>query len=48
MIRTLKSNSALGPDGITPRLLQELTDKVAVPLSCIFTKSLTEGIVLGD
>ena len=48
MIRTLKSNSAPGPDGITPRLLQELADEVAVPLSCIFTKSMTEGIVPGD
>ena len=48
MIRSLKSNSAPGPDGITPRLLQELVDVVAAPLSTVFTKSMVEGTVPDD
>ena len=48
MIRSLKSNSAPGPDGITPRFLQELVDEVAAPLGCIFTKSMAEGQVPND
>ena len=48
MIKQLKTNSAPGPDGITPRLLQELVDEVAVPLGTIFTKSMEEGLVPED
>ena len=48
MIKKLKANSAPGPDGITPRLLQELVEEVATPLSHIFTKSMAEGIVPED
>ena len=48
MIKKLKANSAPGPDGITPRLLQELVEEVATPLSHIFTKSMAEGAVPED
>ena len=48
MVRALKTNSAPGPDGITPRFLQELVDEVAAPLSCIFTKSMAQGTVPED
>ncbi len=43
-IRKLKPNSAPGPDGITPRMLQQLVDQVACPLSMIFQKSMGEGV----
>ena len=48
MMRQLKPNSAPGPDGITPRMLQELVDEVAAPLGNIFTKSMEEGLVPED
>ena len=48
MVQALKTNSAPGPDGITPRFLQELVDEVAAPLSCIFTKSMAQGTVPED
>ena len=47
-IRQLKPNSAPGPDGITPRVLQELVNEVAEPLGLIFQKSLAEGAVPDD
>lgn len=47
-IRKLKTNSAPGPDGITPRMLKELVEEVAGPLSIIFTKSLREKCVPED
>ena len=47
-IRKLKTKSAPGPDGITPKFLQELVDEVAVPLGAIFTKSMAEGVIPED
>ena len=47
-IKKLKTKSAPGPDGITPKFLQELVDEVAVPLGAIFTKSMAEGVIPED
>ena len=44
-ILELKKESAPGPDGITPQLLQELAEEIAPALVIIFTKSMDEGVV---
>jgi hypothetical protein len=36
------------PDGIGPRVLQELQDELAPALAVVFTKSLNEGVVPKD
>ena len=47
-IKQLKTKSAPGPDGITPRLLRELVHEEAVQLGVIFTKSMSSGVVPED
>ncbi len=42
-IKNLKLDSAPGPDGISPRLLKELSTSCSLPLKIIFEKSLGEG-----
>ena len=44
-IDKLNPSSSPGPDGITARVLKEMRDIIALPLSLIFTKSLQEGAV---
>ncbi len=44
----LKTASAPGPDGITARLLQEMSAEIASALEIIFRKSMTEGTVPED
>jgi hypothetical protein len=44
-IRKLRADAAPGPDGISPRLLKDIENCVAAPLSLIFQKSLNEGKV---
>ena len=39
-ISKLKSNSAPGPDGITPRFLKDHSDILSIPMSIIFNKSM--------
>ena len=39
----LKPDSAPGPDGIFPRVLKELKDVIALPMTLLFNKSLDEG-----
>jgi len=44
-IRALKPQSAPGPDGITPKLLQNATDELVKPLKILFEKTLNTGEV---
>ena len=47
-ILALDINKACGPDEIHPKLLKELANKVATPLSIIFKKSLQDSSVSYD
>ena len=47
-IRELRTEAAAGPDGIGPRILQELQEDLAPALADIFTKSMDEGVVPQD
>ena len=44
-IKSLKINSAPGPDGMTGELLTNCVSVISEPLAALFTKSLTEGSV---
>ena len=47
-LATLKVNKATGPDGISPRVLRELADVLAKPLTTLFQSSLDKGKVPMD
>lgn len=47
-IERLNPNKASGPDKIYPKVVKELSEIIASPLSIIFNKSLQEGIVPSD
>jgi hypothetical protein len=47
-IRQLKPASAAGPDGLGPRMLQELEGEIAPALTLIFQRSIQEGEVPDD
>ena len=42
---TPKSHSAAGPDGISPKILQQCEDRLAPVLAMIYRKSVNEGQV---
>ena len=44
-ITNLKDNKSPGIDGITPKLLKEITEEISVPLAIMFNLSLREGTV---
>ena len=43
-----KQLKTLNPDGISPRVLKELTDVLAAPLTTLFQASLDKAIVPSD
>ena len=47
-LKKLNPNKAHGPDGIPSRVLKELSEQLALPLSILFNKSLQEGRVPND
>ncbi|KFW68252.1 hypothetical protein AS28_11874, partial [Pygoscelis adeliae] len=47
-LRHLKVHKSMGPDEIHPRVLKELADEVAKPLSIVFQKSWQFGEVPTD
>jgi len=44
----LKQDKAPGDDGITSKFLKEVVDEIAEPLTDIFNKSTSEGVVPQD
>ena len=47
-LEKLKPNSAPGPDKLWPRVLQNLSAVIALPLSIVYTRCLAEGTVPPD
>ncbi len=47
-IRELRTDAASCPDGLGPKVLQELKDELSPVLAAIFKKSLDEGTVPQD
>ena len=44
-IRDMKKNKSPGVDGIPPKLLLEIVEKISIPLATVFNLSIEEGVV---
>ena len=47
-LKQLNNCKAQGPDGIPPRVLKEVSENLAIPLSILFNKSLEKGLIPAD
>lgn len=47
-LRSLDPYKACGPDGISSRVIRELADVLALPLTNLFNSSLEKGVVPSD
>ncbi len=47
-IKKLRKDAAAGPDGISPKLLQQFENSLALPLAILFNKSIEAGEVPQD
>ena len=47
-LKNLNPNKAQGPDAIPSRVLKELHKELSLPLSTLFNKSITEGVIPKD
>ncbi|KFO96995.1 hypothetical protein N300_05414, partial [Calypte anna] len=48
LLRCLDPHQSLGPDGIHPRVMKELTEELAKPLSIIYQQSWLTGDIPDD
>ncbi|RMC18187.1 hypothetical protein DUI87_05068 [Hirundo rustica rustica] len=48
LLKCLDIHKSMGPDGIHPRVMRELADELAMPLSIIYHQSWLTGEVLDD
>ena len=48
LLGKLRDDKAAGADDILPKLLREVKKEIAYPVSCIFRKSLEEGVIPDD
>ena len=47
-LKQLNNCKVQGPDGIPPRVLKEVSENLAIPLSILFNKSLEKGLIPVD
>ena len=47
-LKQLNNCKAQGPDGIPPRVLKEVSENLAIPLSILFNTSLEKGLIPAD
>ena len=45
ILKSLPIGKAVGPDGVSNKILKELAEKIDEPLSCHFNQSLSQGHV---
>ena len=48
ILKSLPVGKAVGPDGISNRILKELANQIGEPLTCLFDQSLAKGLVPED
>ena len=45
ILKSLPVDKAVGPDGVSNRILKELADQIGEPLTCLFNQSLAKSLV---